>query len=214
MDRDPIRHYPRSAVVFREGDPADCMYILKEGAVEIKKKVERGEALLKTIRMPNEFFGEMALMDGKPRSATALTTAPTSLMVVDGATFERLLMTNGAFAVKIFKILADRIRKTNLHLGELIDTPPKERIARGVADYAFRHGEKGSGEARYVRNEDMKRWLNGHIGASREEIDAVVYRLLDSKALSFHSRDDSCIIVSGDFMRSNDRRSEDLVVSR
>ena len=55
--------------VFAEGDAGDIMYVLLEGAVELRKKVGKGETVLKTVSTPNDFFGEMALIDDRPRSA-------------------------------------------------------------------------------------------------------------------------------------------------
>src|SRR5512142_18667 len=113
MDQGKIESFAPGKAVFFEGEPAACMYILQAGAVELRKQTEKGEIALRTLASPNEFFGEMALIDGKPRSTSAIAVKPTTLLVVDKPVFERLLQTNGAFAVKIVRALTERIRSTN-----------------------------------------------------------------------------------------------------
>ncbi|HET7839149.1 MAG TPA: Crp/Fnr family transcriptional regulator [Rectinemataceae bacterium] len=212
MATENIEVFAAGKAVFFEGEPADCMYILKEGAVELKKQTEKGEVILKTIATPNEFFGEMALIDGKPRSTSAITVMETRLILVDKTVFDSLLRTNGDFAVKIVKVLSARIRRTNVQLADTVDTRPMERIARGIADYSIRFGDRASGDARYVSKDELKTWLNGHIGAAREEIDAVIYRLKDAKRLADAETKQSkgeYLVISGDFIREHDRRREE-----
>jgi CRP/FNR family transcriptional regulator len=211
MATERVEIYSAGKAVFFEGEPATSMYILKDGMVELKKETEKGEVALKTIATPNEFFGEMALIDGKPRSTTAVCVKETRLIVVDKTVFDILLRTNGDFAAKIVKVLAARIRNTNVQLADTVDTRPSDRITRGIADYATRFGDQASGDARYVSKEALKSWLNGHIGAAREEIDAVIYRLKDAKRLSEAETSQSrgeYLVVSGDFIREHDRRRE------
>ena len=197
--------------IFFEGEKAGCMYILQEGEVELRKQTEKGEVALKTVMSPNEFFGEMALIDGKPRSTSAIAVKETSLIVIDKTVFERLLQTNGAFAVRIVKALTERIRRSNEHLTEVVDTSPRERIVRGIVDYAVHFGDKGSGDSRYIGKAETKEWINAHIGASREEVEATIYRLKETKRIS-DSADSSAkgsyLVVTGDFIREYDRRNE------
>ena len=67
----PKNFYPKGGFVFREGESADYAYVLKEGSVEILKTSADGDLILATLSEPNTIFGEMALIDGAPRSASA-----------------------------------------------------------------------------------------------------------------------------------------------
>ncbi len=84
-------HFDADDVIFREGDPGDCLYLIIDGTVRISK-VGRG-GLQETLNFigAGNFFGEMALVDGQPRSAQATATSPTVLGSVDAATFNRIL---------------------------------------------------------------------------------------------------------------------------
>jgi CRP/FNR family transcriptional regulator, cyclic AMP receptor protein len=210
MEQGKTESYSAGKVIFFEGEKAGCMYILQDGEVELRKQTEKGEVALKTVAKPNEFFGEMALIDGKPRSTSAIAVKQSSLIVIDKSIFERLLQTNGAFAVKMVRALTERIRSTNDHLTDVVDTSPCERILRGIVDYAVHFGDKASGSARYIGKEETKDWINAHIGASREEIEATMFRLKETKRLT-EATDSQAkgayLVVSGDFIREYDRRS-------
>jgi CRP-like cAMP-binding protein len=78
--------YPDGFVLFEQGDPAADMYVIVSGEVRISRTVGDGEATLTTLG-PGEFFGEIALFDPGPRSATAVTVGPTELEIVDRSSF-------------------------------------------------------------------------------------------------------------------------------
>ena len=181
MDKADQVLFDPGQVIFREGDPADCMYVLLTGEVELTKRGEHGKTMLRTVNQVNDFFGEMALIDGKPRSATATAITMTVLVSVDGATFENLLLTNGKFAVKIIKVLSERIRSANLQIQELADTDQRERILRGIADYSFKYGDSSGGGSRFVSIEEMKSWIDGHTGCAKDVIEATFSASVDNE---------------------------------
>ncbi len=111
MTKEKLEQYDSGEIIFREGEPGNKMYVLMAGAIELKKKLDKGETLIKTICEPNDFFGEMALIDDKPRSATAISVKRSNILVVDGAAFEAMILNNGKFALKIIKVLSERIRR-------------------------------------------------------------------------------------------------------
>lgn len=84
-------HFDSDDVVFREGDPGTCLYLIIEGTVRISKTGRGGLQETLNFISPGNFFGEMALVDGQPRSAQATATSPTTLGSVDAATFNRIL---------------------------------------------------------------------------------------------------------------------------
>lgn len=211
MATDNVKLLEPGDVVFKEGERGDLMYVLLEGAVELKKKVERGETVLKTVDTPNDFFGEMALLDDRPRSASAIAVKKTKVLAVDGPTFESMILANGKFALKIIKVLAARIRRSNDQVSELIETMPKERIARGMADFALRHGERIHEGAIKVNVEAMKVWINTHLGAAQDEIEAAIYRLLKDETISWaptSAKTKENLVLPSPFIKANDRRAQ------
>jgi CRP/FNR family transcriptional regulator, cyclic AMP receptor protein len=169
---DPVVKTMEAGVtIFREGDAGSEMYILKSGAVELRKKTVGGETLLKTIDQANGFFGEMTLIDGKPRSATAVATKQSTLLVVTAEVFEKLILTNGEFALKVITILADRIRASNLAISELVVEDVKDRFCQGAASYARRFGVKIYDGSLKVEAEGMIAWIVSHVGLSKADTD-------------------------------------------
>ena len=101
-----IETYTAGQTVFREGDPGNRMFIIREGTVDI---VIRGKSVA-TLDSGN-IFGEMALIDKNPRSATALAKTDTKLAAIDEDRFMELVKENPRFALRIMSILAARLRR-------------------------------------------------------------------------------------------------------
>lgn len=100
------RVVPAGTVIFDAGDTATEMYGVIDGAVELRGT--RG--VLRTLG-PEDVFGEMALVDGSPRSASAVATADTELAVIDRHSFLFLVQETPMFALQVMSVLADRIRE-------------------------------------------------------------------------------------------------------
>jgi len=94
--------------IFVEGDQGDCMYIVKEGVVDV---VYKGKSL-GTIEKGG-IFGEMALIDFQPRSATAVAKTDCVLVPVDEKHFSRLVQETPAFALQVMRVLVQRLRSMN-----------------------------------------------------------------------------------------------------
>jgi CRP/FNR family cyclic AMP-dependent transcriptional regulator len=103
--------YPKKAVVFNEGDPADVMYVLLKGEVEILLKSEPLGA-----ELPGGIIGEMAMINANFRSATVQTLKKTVLARIDRDQFREMISKNPDFALHIMSVLANRLRVANMLL--------------------------------------------------------------------------------------------------
>jgi CRP/FNR family cyclic AMP-dependent transcriptional regulator len=211
MPNDNVKHFEPGELIFKEGEPGDLMYVLLEGAVDLKKKVERGEAVLKTVDTPNDFFGEMALLDDRPRSASAIAARKTKVLAVDGPTFEAMIVANGKFALKIIKVLSDRLRRSNDQVSELIETMPRDRIARGMVDFALHHGERIHDGSLKANVGTMSAWINTHLGVAPDEIEAAILRFLKGGVIAWaptSAKTKENLLLPQAFVAANDRRSQ------
>ncbi len=202
--------YEPGTIIFKEGEEGNLMYILLEGVVELKMKVAGGEIVLKVIDQQNDFFGEMALIDGKPRSATAVATKLTKLLPIDSTAFESMILTNGKFALKIIKILTDRIRKTNSQVEELIEITPKDRINRGIADFSRRTNQRIHDGSYKVAVQDLKEFINSRLGISLDDIDTHLFRLLKSESIQYaptSAQSKEYLLIPAKFVQEYDRRT-------
>ncbi|HEY65649.1 MAG TPA: cyclic nucleotide-binding domain-containing protein [Caldilineae bacterium] len=103
-----LLHMPANEVIFSEGARADAMYLVESGEVELRQSRGRRQEVLARIG-PGGFFGEMALITGRPRSATAIATQPTNLWVLYRNEFEDLLIQQPAIATAVSRGLSERL---------------------------------------------------------------------------------------------------------
>ncbi|GHV19832.1 Crp/Fnr family transcriptional regulator [Spirochaetia bacterium] len=100
--------YSDGQIIFAEFETGDRFYLIKSGQVELVKIVGNVQKTLDVIGPP-EMFGEMALLESAPRSASAIAKGSVELMVFDKGNFESLLLTNAQIAVRLLKVFAKRI---------------------------------------------------------------------------------------------------------
>jgi CRP/FNR family cyclic AMP-dependent transcriptional regulator len=113
------RRYRRHEVIFHEGDPGDSLHVLVAGRVKImRQSVEGEEAIIVTLG-PGETFGELALLDGAARSATATAMEATETVVLTRPNFERLVDGGGPFRWSLLGGVAHRIRRITDQLAEV-----------------------------------------------------------------------------------------------
>jgi CRP/FNR family transcriptional regulator, cyclic AMP receptor protein len=118
--------YPGGTVLFREGEAGDRMYVIAEGKVRIVKALGTNEVTIAALAA-GDCFGEMALLDKQPRSATAITSEEARLVIIDGVAFEQLIRENGEIAVRIMRKLSERLREANRYLLNFLATSNARR---------------------------------------------------------------------------------------
>ena len=103
-------------VIFREGDPGDLLYLVGEGSVKISKSGRGGQQETLGYIQSGNFFGEMALLDGEPRSAMATAAEPTLLGAVDESTFQHILeLAPSRLHLNFLRLVSERLRSVNTH---------------------------------------------------------------------------------------------------
>src|SRR4051812_23873558 len=102
-----------ASILFRAGDAGDSMYLIEEGKVQISMRAADGEELILAVLGPSDFFGEMALIDGKPRSANACVVEPSRLAVLSRPHFLSFLSSSPRIAVEMLTALSRRLRRTD-----------------------------------------------------------------------------------------------------
>jgi len=118
--------YQPGTVIFEEGSQADRFYIVAEGAVEVWKDYELPEKDLLAVHEPGHLFGEMALIDELPRSATVLAKEPTRLFYIARDDFQRIIQDNSEIAISILKSVTDMVRSSNEYFVENLRDRAKE----------------------------------------------------------------------------------------
>lgn len=123
------RTYRAGSVLFEEGQPGDYMYVVQSGEVEIRRLVGETERVL-AVLAPGEFLGEMAILNARPRSATAVCKTDAKLIVIEGTTFEAMLRARPEIALRIIKSLATRLESANQHVELLLLPTANHRVVQ------------------------------------------------------------------------------------
>jgi signal transduction histidine kinase len=111
-----VVHLEPGEVIFREGDPGDLLYLVGEGSVKISKSGRGGQQETLSYIQPGNFFGEMALLDGQPRSAMATAVGETLLGTVDEPTFRHILeLAPSRLHMNFLRSVTERLRSVNSH---------------------------------------------------------------------------------------------------
>jgi len=162
--------------IFREGDAGDTMFVIRKGKVRITKHVRGGEKTF-AILGPGEFFGEMAILNGAPRSATATAAEDVTLLEVDARRFEGMITKQAEIAVRFIQKLARRLEDADQLIAILTKRDPKTRLILGLMREAELRGFPGENEDAIVISRDLDD-LSEELGILRTETDEAVGRLI------------------------------------
>lgn len=113
--------YPRGAVIFREGEKGDVMYVIQGGSVGISRKIDAKDVRIATLG-PGEILGEMALFDMQDRSATAIVETEARILTIDKHKLFATISRDPTLAFKIIETMSKRIRRLNEELGATSST--------------------------------------------------------------------------------------------
>jgi CRP-like cAMP-binding protein len=115
-----LTHFEQGHVLFNEGDEGEEMYIIQSGKVAIKKKVKEGADAVLAILEKGDFFGEMAVLERLPRSATAELIEAGDIIVIAGDTFGDMIKANPEIAVRMLRKYSIRLRETNKQIEQIL----------------------------------------------------------------------------------------------
>jgi CRP/FNR family transcriptional regulator, cyclic AMP receptor protein len=134
------REYQPGEVLFREGEAGEVMFVIQAGAVRISKAIG-GEDKLLAVLGPGEFLGEMAILNGRPRTATATVVEPARCLVIEARTLEQMVAKNAEIALRLIKKLAKRLDSADTLVEILMHRDPKARVMLALARHADAFGE-------------------------------------------------------------------------
>lgn len=143
-EREHSKPFPAGAVLFREGDTSQEMYVIVSGRVRISKQVRQVEKVIATLPA-GEFFGEMATLNQRPRSATATVSEDAELLVVGPEAFDGLIRNRQEVAARLIRRLADRLAKSNREMTLLMFRDPLSRVAHALRMFGG-EGESSDGQ--------------------------------------------------------------------
>ena len=188
------RNYPKNTILVSEGDPSDLFYIIVNGKVKVFVSDDKGKEVLLNIQGSGEYFGELALIDEAPRSASVMTLESCQMAVVSRAGFERCLEEHPGFAMGLIRSLVKRVRSLTEQVKGLALLDVYGRVANTLLHMATQKEDKLVVEQRLTHQD-----IANMVGASRE----MVSRIMKDLSTGGYIRiEDKRIVIPGKFPAS------------
>lgn len=195
-DRDAInklavtRSYAKNTMIMCEGDLSDSLYIVLSGKVKVFLSDEEGKEVTLNTQGPGEYFGELAMLDEAPRSASVVTIEETKLAAVSKAAFDECLENNPKIALTLIRGLARRLRELTENVRNLALMDVYGRVARTLLDLA----EEQDGK-QVINQKLTQREIASMVGASREMVSRILrdlsvggYITIENRVITINER--------------------------
>ena len=159
----------KGSVLFAEGDEGDNLYVIAEGKLKLGTSSGDGRENLLSILGPGEMFGELSLFDPGPRTSTATAVTDAKLLSLGQEKLLPWLIENPMVSLQLLSSLAQRLRRTNEAVGDLVFSDVPGRVAKALIDLGERFG-KQTDDGLFVHHDLTQEELAQLVGASRETV--------------------------------------------
>ncbi len=177
------RKYPKNSILISEGDESDSLYVILEGSVKIYLSDENGKEVILRIQGDGEYFGDLAMIDSAPHSASVVTLEPTRVSVVSRADFERCVREHNDLAIQLIRSMAGRIRSLTENVRNLALLDVYGRVARTLLNLA----EEVDGE-QVVTQRLTHQEIANMVGASREMVSRIMKDLVEGGYIELQNK--------------------------
>lgn len=176
------RRYAKDDVIFHADESGDVFCLIKEGQVKVTMISPEGKEIILSLLGPGEFFGEMALLDDEPRSATVVATEALELVTIWRSDFLQILGENFTIAKKVLAELSKRLRSASNRIESLATMDVYGRLARFFLDLAREQGKTlDNGYVAVTRPTHQA--IANMIGTSRETVSRLIHDLMRQNLL-------------------------------
>jgi CRP/FNR family cyclic AMP-dependent transcriptional regulator len=181
--RTVTRQYPRNAIIINEGDISDSLFVIRSGSVKVFLSNDEGKEVILNVQRTGEYFGELALIDSGPRSASVITQEKTVLSLISKSDFEEFLRQHPAATVKIMRGLVKRLRALSENVRNLALMDVYGRVARLLLKLS-----QPEGEVRVIRDALTQQDIADRVGASREMVSRILKDLREGGYIEINDR--------------------------
>jgi CRP-like cAMP-binding protein len=160
------RNVKTGSVIFTKGDPGRALFAIRSGTIKITAPSADGREAVFNILADGEIFGEIALLDGRSRTADAVAVTDCDLLVIERRDFLALVESDPKIALKLIELLCARLRWTSEHFEEVVLLKLPERLARTL----LRMVKPRSAGSNEVELQITQRELSQILGTTRERV--------------------------------------------
>jgi CRP/FNR family cyclic AMP-dependent transcriptional regulator len=194
------RSCPKDTVVFFENEEGDTFFCIVDGRIKVTILGDDGREVILSVLGRGDFFGEMALLDNEPRSATAIAVEDTELLSLHRNDFQSVLSDNRSIMSALIKILTARLRRANHQISTLALLDVYGRVARVIVDTARDEGKRLK-DGRIAFRRATHQEIANRIGTTRE---TVTRMLKDLERQGLIHIDGKEVVVQPDFEKTFD----------
>jgi CRP/FNR family cyclic AMP-dependent transcriptional regulator len=163
------REFPKNAFVITDGDSSDSLYVIERGKTKVFLIDENGKEIILNMLGPGEYFGELALLDDAPRSASVMTLTPCRFTIISKSQFQQCIVENPRIAITLLQHLAKRIRALTENVRDLALHDVYQRVTNTLEKLAIEQNGEHIIPQRVTHQE-----LANMVGASREMVSRIM----------------------------------------
>jgi len=182
-----IHSYPKNSMIIHEGDNSEALFVVISGRVKAFLSDEKGKEIVLNTHGPGEYFGELALFDDSPRSASVITLEKSKLAMISKTEFKACLRSNPEVAMQVIRGLVMRLKNATENVRSLALLDVYGRVARVLLQLAQEEGGK-----QVIREKLTHQDIADRVGSSREMVSRI---LKDLKAGGYIQLDKSRITL-------------------
>ncbi len=178
------RRYKQGEIIFREGDPGQVLYIIQAGQIRIfVNGMDGSETSVILFGRPGELFGELSVIDGLPRSATAVALEGTVLLILGRESFRQHMRKMPQLAMNFMQVLSQRVRYNTQQIDGFASLTITQRLARKLLELAHDYG-RVEDDGVFIDMQITQTTLAGMLGATRERINRCLSEFRKSEWIS------------------------------
>lgn len=183
-----VRKYRKNMIIFMEGEPGEALYFLLSGKVKISKLVEDGREQILHILQAGDIFAEVVLIDRGSYPATAEVIEEAQVGMLRNDDVENLIRTNPDIALKILKVMSQRLRQAQIQVRDLALRDTYGRLASMLLILAKDHGCSGDNGVKIDLSLSRQELAN-LIGTSRETVTRILSDFKRSKVIDIDKQE-------------------------
>jgi len=165
-----VRKFDKAEIIIHKSDIGDTFFSILNGKVKVVLTDEEGKEFIVGILKPLEFFGELSLLDGEPRSASVVALETTDVLVLKRDDFLAQITRNPEMCIKIVGVLGDRLRKANHQIENLVFLDVCGRLSRMLLDMVETQGGSQTEQGIVIEVDFSRTELANIVGTTRETL--------------------------------------------
>jgi CRP/FNR family transcriptional regulator, cyclic AMP receptor protein len=177
------RTFRAGEIVFHRDDPGQVLYVIRTGKVKIYITSQDGQEVSLAVFGPGDYFGELALLDGQPRSASAVAIEAVEAFALQRTDFINAVMRHPRIAIQVMNVLSHRLRQTDAMIEDLLFLDVHGRVAKKLLELAESHGAR-TPEGIRIEMRLTQGELAAMVGASRESVNKVMGYFTDKQFIT------------------------------